>query len=254
MVKNKNKKKKITAIIQARMTSTRLPKKVLMSIEGKPMLWHVINRLKFSKEINKIILTIPNTRENDILEKFAKDNKLKYFRGDEEDVLSRYYKTAKKFKSSIVLRVTSDNPLIDSKIVDELIKKHLSNRADYTSNNLKKTFPRGLSIEVFNFNVLEKAFREAKEDYQREHVTSYIYEHPEIFELQNIEAKGKLRRPDLRLTVDTKEDLKLIREIYRYLYNPGKIFYTEEIINLLNSHPELVQINKNIKQKNLKEK
>ena len=253
-MEKKKPKFKIGAIIQARMTSTRLPGKVLMDIEGKPMLWHVVNRLKFSEKLDDIILAIPNTKKNNILEKFAKDNKVKYFRGSEEDVLSRYYKTAKKFKCDLIVRITSDCPLIDPQIVDLVIEKHLKLNADYTSNTLKRTFPRGLGVEVFNFKVLKKAQKEAKEDYQREHVTPYIYEHPEIFELQNIEAKGKLRRPDLRLTVDTKEDLKLIREIYRYLYNPGKIFYTEEIIDLLDKHPELIKINANVQQKALKEK
>ena len=244
------KKRKIAAIIQARITSTRLPGKVLMDIEGKPMLWHVINRLKLSKKINEIILAIPNTKENDILEKFAKDNKVKYFKGSEEDVLSRYYEAAKEFKSDIVVRITSDCPLIDPQVVDLVIEKHLNSGADYTSNVLQRTFPRGLDIEVFNFKVLEKTQKEARKNYQREHVTPYIYEHPEIFELQHIEAKGKLRRPELRLTVDTKEDLKLIREIYRHLYKLRKIFYTEEIIDLFNNHQELIKINEKVRQKN----
>lgn len=219
---------KIGGIIQARMTSTRLPCKVLMDIEGKPMLWHVINRLKFSEKLNDIILAIPDTKENDILEKFAKDNKIKYFRGSEEDVLSRYYETAKKFKCDVIVRITSDCPLIDPKIVDFVIGKHLGSDADYTSNTLKRTFPRGLDVEVFNFKVLERAHKEVTESYQREHVTPYIYKHPEIFKLQNIEAKGKLRRPNLRLTVDTKEDLQLIREIYKHLYKPREVFYTKK--------------------------
>jgi len=244
------KKRKIAAIIQARITSTRLPGKVLMDIEGKPMLWHVINRLKLSKKINEIILAIPNTKENDILEKFAKDNKVKYFKGSEEDVLSRYYEAAKEFKSDIVVRITSDCPLIDPQVVDLVIEKHLNSGADYTSNVLQRTFPRGLDIEVFNFKVLEKTQKEARKNYQREHVTPYICENPKIFKLQNIKAKGKLRRPELRLTVDTKEDLKLIREIYRHLYKLRKIFYTEEIIDLFNNHQELIKINEKVRQKN----
>jgi spore coat polysaccharide biosynthesis protein SpsF (cytidylyltransferase family) len=245
---------KIAAIIQARMTSTRLPGKVLMKIEGKPTLWHVINRLKFSKKLNDIILAIPDTKENSVLEEFAKDNAIKFFRGSEKDVLSRYYETAKKFKVDVIVRITSDCPLIDPRIVDLVIKKHLNSNVDYTSNTLERTFPRGLDVEVFNFEAFRRVYKEAKENYQREHVTPYIYEHPDIFKLQNVEAKGKLKHPELRLTVDTKEDLQLIREIYKYLYKPGKIFYVEEIINLLNRYPELVKININVKQKELKEK
>ena len=246
--------KKIAAIVQARMTSTRLPGKVLMEIVGKPMLWHVVNRLKFSKKLDNIILAIPNTKENDILEKFAKNNKIKYFRGSEEDVLSRYYEAAKKFDIDVVVRITSDCPLIDPEIVDVVIERHLKSNADYTANILKRTFPKGLDTEVFSFEVLEKAYQKAKEMYQREHVTPYIYENSSIFKLQNIEADDKLRQPELRLTVDTKKDLKLVREIYRHLYKPEEIFYIEEIVDLFKEHPELLKINQNVHQKNLYEK
>jgi len=246
--------KKVSAIIQARMTSTRLPGKVLMDIRGKPILWHVMNRLKFSKKLDDIILAIPDTKENDILEKFAKDKKIKYFRGSEEDVLSRYYETARKFKCDTIVRITSDCPLIDPQIVDLTIEQHFNSDADYTSNSLKRTFPQGLDNEVFNSKTLEKVYKKANKSYQREHVTPYIYEHPEIFKLRNVEAKRKLKRPALRLTVDTKEDLELISEIYKYLYKPKKIFYAEEIISLLTKHPELIKINADIKQKELKKK
>jgi len=244
--------KKIAAIIQARITSTRLPGKVLIDIEGKPMIWYVINRLKFCKKFDDIILAIPDTKANDVLEDFAKDNKVKYFRGSEKDVLSRYYEAAKKFKCDVIVRITSDCPLIDPQIIDWVIKKHLDSDVDYTSNTLKRTFPRGLDAEVFNFKVLERAYKKAKENYQREHVTPYIYEHPEIFKLQNIEAKGKLKRPELRLTVDTKEDLQLAREIYKHLSNLPKIFHTKDIIDLFNKQPQLIKINAEVKQKDLK--
>lgn len=247
-----NHKGRILAIVQARTKSTRLPGKVVLEIAGKPMLWHVINRLRFSKKINEIVLAIPDTKENDILESFAQNYNLNYFRGSENDVLSRYYEVAKKFKCEVIVRVTSDDPLIDPKILDTIIEKHLSLRADYTSNNLKRTFPLGLDAEVFNFDALERAYKEAKANYEKEHVTPYIYEHPGIFKLRNVPAKKKLRRPELRLTVDTKEDLQLVREIYKHLYRPEKIFYTEEVIDLFNKHPELTKINENIQQKNLK--
>lgn len=247
------KNQKISAIIQARMTSSRLPGKVLMRIEGKPMLWHVINRLKFSEKIKEIILAIPDNRENDILERFANNFKIKYFRGSEYDVLSRYYETAKRFKCSIVARITSDCPLIDPRVVDQVASKYLELNTDYTSNSLKKSFPRGLDVEVFNFDVLERANQEAKRDYQREHVTPYIYENPKIFKLQNIQAEGELKRPELRLTVDAKEDLELVKEIYKHLYKENKIFYAKDIINLLDKYPEFKKINAKIKQKELKE-
>ena len=245
--------KKTIAIIQARMASTRLPGKVLMSIEGKPMLWHVIERVKRSKKINSIVVATTSKDEDRAIIKLAKKCRVGIFSGNENDVLDTYYQAAKRFKADIVARITADCPLIDSKTVDLVVEKHLDSKADYTSNTLKRIFSRGLDVEVFNFNVLEQTYKETKEPYQREHVTPYIYEHPEIFKLQNIEAKGKLKRPDLRLTVDTIEDLRLVRKIYKHLYIPGKIFYTEEIIDLLNKYPELIKINTDVQQKNLKE-
>lgn len=234
------------------MGSSRLPGKVMSNIDGKPMLWHVINRLRKAKKIGEIILAIPDTEENDVLEKFAKENNVKYFRGSEKDVLSRYYCAAKKFKIDMILRITSDCPLVDPELADLLIEKHLNSGADYTSNVQKRTFPRGLDMEVFNFEALEKAHKKAGENYQREHVTPYIYEHPEIFNLRSVGAEGKLKNPDLRLTVDMKEDLELVREVYKRLNKPEEIFGTEKIIDLFSEKPELAEINKDVRQKETK--
>lgn len=238
---------KIAIIIQARMTSTRLPGKVLMDIESKPMLWHMINRLEYSKKINDIILAIPDTQKNNILEEFAKNNKVKYFRGSEEDVLSRYYETAKKFKCDAVVRITADCPLIDPKIVDLVIKKHLNSGADYTSNIFKRTFPRGLDTEVFNFNTLEQVHKKSEKAYQREGVNEYIYENQRIFHLADVENKENLSH--FRWTVDEMKDLEFVREIYKRLYKKGKIFLMEDVTTLLKLYPEFIEINKDVKQK-----
>lgn len=254
-MERKNLKRKIVAIIQARMGSTRLPGKVLKDIEGKPMIWHLINRLKFSKEIDEIILTIPDTKENNVLEGFAKENKIKYFRGSEEDVLSRYFKAAEKFECSVITRITSDCPLIDPEIVDLVIKKHLDLGADFTANfiegekgrPIEKTFPKGLEVEVFNFSTLKKVHQEAKKQYQREHVDPYISEHPEIFKIAVIKNTENLSH--FRWTVDEIKDLELVREIYKRLYKKGKLFFMKEIVELFKEYPELIEINKNVKQK-----
>ena len=167
----KSKNQRVGAIVQARITSKRLPKKVLANISGKPMLERVVDRLKAARKIDEIIIAIPDTKENNELEGFIRKNDFKYFKGSEDDVLSRYYQTAKSFKCDVIVRFTADCPLIDPKIVDLIIEKYLSSDADYASNVIKRTFPRGLDTEVFNFEVLEKAHKEAKERYQREHVT-----------------------------------------------------------------------------------
>lgn len=245
----KNSNFKICAIVQARMGSSRLPGKVLERIIHKPMVWHVVNRLKFSKKLDEIILAIPNSKENNVLEQFAKNNKIKYFRGSEQDVLSRYYETAKKFKCDTIVRITSDCPLIDPEIVDKVVEEHLSSKTDYTANVLKRTYLKGLDVEVLTFEALEKSFKETKKQPHREHVTLYIREHPEKFKRVSVENEKDFSR--FRWTVDEKEDLEFVREVYKRLYKEGKIFLMAEIIKLLEKEPKLLEINKNIKRKKI---
>ncbi|MFH1451235.1 MAG: glycosyltransferase family protein [bacterium] len=239
----------IFAIVQARIGSTRLRGKVLMDISSRPMVWHVIDRLRTAKRITDVILAIPDTQENDVLADFAKNNQIKYFRGDENNVLSRYYAAAKEFNVDIVVRVTSDCPMIDPQIVDQVVEACLLPGVDFSSNFINRLFPRGADAEAFYFSALEKVWQEARETYQREHVTPYIYENPQLFKIQSVEPKDELRNPDLRLTVDTQPDLDLAREIYKRLYIPGEIFSIEEVIALLDKEPQLKEINKEIKQK-----
>jgi spore coat polysaccharide biosynthesis protein SpsF len=241
--------KKVLVIIQARMGSTRLPEKIFKDIVGKPMLWHMINRLKCSKKINDVVIAIPDSALNDKLESFVKELGVNCFRGDEDDVLSRYYGAAVKFQGDIIVRLTSDCPLIDPVVTDSTIEAHLNSESDYTYKGPRGNYPRGLDTEVFNLTVLKKIYHEATRLYEREHVTPYIYQHPELFEINVIQAVGKLKRPELRLTVDTEEDLLLVREIYRHLYQNNKIFYIEDIIDLLDLQPELMSINAHIEQK-----
>jgi len=223
----------VIAIIQARMNSTRLPGKVLMELEGKPFLWHVLERIKNAKKIDKIVLAIADNKESDVLEIFAKNNNIQYFRGSETNLVERYYLAAQKFGANVVVRIPSDNALTDPKIIDIVIEKHLNSDADYTSNILEETFPVGLHTEVFNFDALEKAYKNASDEYEKEHATPYIYRRPEMFKLQSVVAEGKLRRPDIRITTDTEEDLKLIREVYKNLYNPEKLISIDEVIDFL---------------------
>jgi len=240
----------VVAIIQARIGSTRLPGKVLKKINDKVVLDYVIDRLKNCKNIDEIVLAITTNKNDGILEAYAKNKKINFIRGSEEDVLSRYYEAAKKFNAKVIVRITSDCPLIDPNIVDRIIEKHLENKADYTANTIEKTYPRGLDAEVFNYDILKVANKLGKEKYHREHVTPYIKEHSEKFKLQNIEAEGKIKRPDIRITVDTQEDLELITKIISHFDDLD--FTTEDVIDFLDRNPELLKINENIKQKEVK--
>lgn len=238
-----------TAIIQARTTSSRLPNKVLMNIEEKPMVLRVIQRVKQAKTLKQIILAIPEGRDNDPLEYFARENKVLCYRGSENDVLSRYYEAAKKFDAKTIVRITADCPFIDPKVIDQAVRAHQREKADYTSNVIERTFPRGFGVEVFSFKALEKAYYEAEGNYRREHVTPYFFENPTLFKLHNVKAKKELNRPELRLTVDTQEDFALTEKIYSHFKN--RMFASRDLIKFLDSRPELKALNEGIHQKPL---
>lgn len=247
---------KITAIVQARMGSTRLPGKVMKHLQNKPVLWHVHNRLSFAKKINKIIIATTILKEDDIIKSFCEDNNISFFRGSAENVLSRYFLTAQKFHCENIIRVTSDCPLIDPAILDFMIEeffraKNTHQNIDYLSNSLQRTFPRGLDAEIFTFKALEKTFNEANEPYEKEHVTPYIYQHPKLFKLKNYSFNKDYS--NLRWTLDTQEDFELIKEIYADLYNQNKIFLFDDILALIEKKPYLKKFNAGIKQKELGE-
>jgi len=240
----------ISAIIQARMGSTRLPGKVLKEIKGKKIIDYVIERTLLSENINDVIIATTRKEKDDVLEKYAVEKNIKFYRGNEHNVLSRYYHSAKKFNTDVIVRITSDCPLIDPGIIDQIITTHLNSKVDYTTNKQKRTYPRGFDVEVFNFKTLEIAYKNAEKDYEKEHVTPYIRERCEKFKLKNVEAEGKLNRPDIRITVDTKEDYQLIKKIIIHF---DDIYFTaEEIIDFINQNEHLLDINKHIKQKKWK--
>lgn len=240
---------KVVAIIQARMGSTRLPGKVMKKILGKPVILWDIERVSKSKLIDEIVAAIPFDRQNDVIMNTIKEysDKIIIFRGSEEDVLDRYYKAAIERKSDVIVRLTSDCPLIDPVVVDKVIGQFLSNNCDYCSNALKRTYPRGLDTEVFSFKALSKAWSEAKEDYEREHVTPYIIENPDKFKLISVLNDSDISH--LRWTLDTKEDFEFIESVYQKIYPKKHIFFMQDVLDLLDREPGLIEINKHIEQK-----
>jgi spore coat polysaccharide biosynthesis protein SpsF len=169
--------KNIGAIIQARISSTRLPGKILKELpygSGIIVLEQVVNRLKKSKKLNDIIIATTTEKIDDEITTIAKKEEVKFFKGSKENVLSRYYLTAKENNLDIIVRVTSDCPCIDADITDLTIDDHINKMADYTTNSLVRTYPHGLDVEVFNFDALEKSYKNATKDYEKEHVTPYI--------------------------------------------------------------------------------
>lgn len=242
---------KIGAIIQARMGSTRLPEKVMKKIEGKTVLEHVIERVSQSKLIDEIIIATTVHDRDSVIESEALRCGVKIFRGSEDDVLSRYYYAAKENKLDVVVRITSDCPLIDSIVLDEIITYYMKNKFDIVSNAgsdlHSRTYPRGLDTEVFSFVALENAFMNAEKKYQREHVTPFIYEMAnQVFFYKNSVDYSKYR-----WTLDTEEDFELISQVYKHLYKGIHDFYLIDVVRLFEKMPQLYEINAQIEQKKL---
>ena len=242
---------KIVAVVQARMGSERLPGKVLKPLAGKPVLWHITQILKSVSLIDDIIIVTTTLENDDKIENFALKNNIKIIRGSVNDVLDRFRLATIETNADVIIRITGDNPCIDVNIVEKVIDDHLNSKYDYTSNNLMRTFPRGMDIEIINRKTLEKVWRNTLDIDDREHVTLYIKNRPDQFKLQNIVACELCNRPELRLSIDTNEDYLLVSQIYDNCYNK-KPLNLDEIINYLDSHPEIKSINSNIEQKKIK--
>jgi len=242
---------KTVAVIQARMGSTRLPGKVMKDLAGHPVLWHVIDRIKRVKEIDQIVVATTILPTDDTIEDFCRSGELQFFRGSSEDVLSRYYLAATEYQADTIIRITSDCPVIDPIVVSRMVNAFLSKRTSsklpsYLSNTLKRSFPRGLDAEIFAAAALSIANRDAADPFEREHVTPYIYLHPELFSIE--QYTSSVDHSQYRLTLDTVEDYRLLSQIYSSLYHEGEIFHLQEILDLFDRKPELVEINRDVKQ------
>ena len=243
----------IGCILQARMSSTRLPGKVMMKIDNEnTMLDCVINQLKNSKQTKNLVIATTEQKEDDVIVELVKRREIKYFRGSKKDVLDRYYQCAKKFDFSEIIRITSDNPLIDYEIVDTVVEHFKSNNYDYITidrpqiSTFHQTYPWGYNVEVFTFSALENAWKNAKLPSEREHVTPYFYKNNEIFKQTSIENSEDLSR--FSCTVNTKYDLELIQKIYSNIKK--RPILLSDVIKLFKANPELVKINTHVKADN----
>ncbi|NPA15056.1 MAG: acylneuraminate cytidylyltransferase, partial [Deferribacteres bacterium] len=215
------------------------------------VLQHVIRRVSRSKTINSTVVATTTNKNDDAIVEIAKKEGAGWFRGSEEDVLERYYLCACENCADIVVRITSDCPCIDAEIIDQVVNEHIRGGYDYTSNTLTRSYPRGMDVEVFSFDALEKAYKKASEPYEREHVTPYIYAHPEEFRIKEVTAPPELSAPHIRLTVDTEEDYALLCAVFDFLYSRNRFFGLREILNLFSEKPWLHLINKKVEQKKL---
>ena len=235
---------KITAIVQARVGSTRLPGKVLKKILGKTILEYGIERIQKAKYIKNIVIATPDKKRDLKIVKLVKKLGIDIYRGSEKDVLDRYYQAAKHFKTRHIARITSDCPIIDPQVIDAVAQRYLTSKADYCSNNLEDTFPDGQDVEIFSFAALKNAWENARLLSEREHVTPYIKKHPEKFKLASF--KNKVDLSSKRWTVDEPNDFALIKAIIEALYPQNPDFQIKDVLRFLSKNPELEKLNQNI--------
>jgi spore coat polysaccharide biosynthesis protein SpsF len=241
---------KTVAIIQARMGSNRFPGKVLKSILGRPMLWRIVERVRAVPSIAEVVVAVPDNPANEVLRRFCADNQIALFAGSETDVLDRYYRAAQHFKANPVLRITADCPLADPQLIERLIQTYESGGYDHIGVASgagaqlihKGRFPDGLDAECFRFSALDRAWHEATDPRDREHVTRYIWNNKELFQCGELTAD--LVYPKLRLTVDHPEDFELITKIYQALYREGRPFELSDVMKFLDKNPGLVDLNR----------
>ena len=231
----------ICAIVQARMASSRLPGKTLIPIAGRPLLFHILDRVRLSLLVQKIVVATTKLPMDDAIEDCSRQYGVYVYRGSPADVLDRYYCAARECGAEVIVRVTADDPFKDPHVMDEVIGAflHSGTKLDYASNTLKPTYPLGLDIEVFRYSALERAWCESTDKFDREHVTPYLWMHPDKFQVLNVEYKEALSW--MRWTLDTKEDLEFTERVYSKLYR-GHPFFMEDILALLRKNPQLHQM------------
>lgn len=234
----------VLAIVQARMASTRLPGKVLKEVNETTLIEILLHRLSQSKLINKIVLATGVNKENDILANRVEGLGYDVFRGSEKDVLGRYYQAAKLHNPETIVRITGDCPLVDSNVVDEVIKLYEDNEVAYTSNTDPPTYPDGLDTEVFSFKALESAHRQATTRHEREHVTPFIRNNKQIKRL-NLASQEDCSAE--RWTLDDLEDLEVVEQILNH-FMPNLDFSWKDVLELKKAHPDYFEANKSIKR------
>lgn len=238
-----NKSNKIAAVLACRVFSTRLFCKPLQRVGKYTILELLIRQLKKSKMLNEIVLAISDDVGHDLFVDFAKRDKIKYVLGDEVDVLGRLIQGAKFVNANIILRTTSENPFIFWEGIDELIKEHIKGNFDLTTHYM---LPLGSGLEVINLKALELSHKYGKKRHRTEYSDLFIWENPDRFKIHKLSVEKLLRRPKIRLTVDTPEDLLVARIIHDEIGRANKPIPLRKIIKFLDSHPRIKKINSNV--------
>lgn len=231
------------------MGSKRLPGKVLLKAAGKPMLEHLVARIKLVSSIQNIVIATTDNTQDDVLCDLGSRLGIAIFRGSEKDVMSRVIGAAQSVNGEIVVEITGDCPLIDPRIVELAIRTFLANRAIYVSNAHVRSYPDGMDVQVYPLSALQKSSAMTCHPLDREHVTLHMRNHPDLFPPLHLVAPPECHWPELGLTLDEKEDFALLSKIIEFFDKSNPSFSCHEIINLLKTYPELVAINQNIRRK-----
>lgn len=234
--------------VQARMGASRLPGKPLLKVLGRTLLSYLLQRLKRSKLSSKVVVLTTQHPRDDLIIQEAISNGADAFRGSEENVLERYFKASEKYNPEIIVRITADCPLMDPAIIDEVVALLVETRCDYASNTLERTYPRGMDVEAFTAQALKRAYENAADPFEKEHVTPYFYRRPEQFKIA--QQKQNVDHSDWRWTVDTYDDYILISKLISALYPQNPSFNLNDLTRCYLEHPEWASINAHVVQKN----
>lgn len=241
---------RVIAIVQARMSSSRLPGKVLKNIAGEPMLVHVVERARQARRVNEVVVATTTQPEDDAIEALCHERGYSIYRGSLHDVLDRFYQAALTYSADVVVRLTADCPLLDPGVVDHTVEEFFKARVDFAANRLpppfKRTYPIGLDTEVCSFAALQKAWQEATEAHDREHVMPYLYEEPGRFKVLVVNYERDFGK--LRWTVDTPEDLDLVRAVFDRLKDTPDFTWLD-VLALFEREPQLATLNAGVKHK-----
>ncbi len=242
---------RICAIVQARMTSTRLPGKVLMMAAGKPMLEHLVERVRRAPPLDGIIIATTVNDSDDAVVRLANDLSVGYYRGSEEDVLTRVLEAAKAYDVDIIVELTGDNPLIDPAMIVDCIRLYMDSDVDYASNILEPGLPHGFPVQVFSTKVLADVARRTDDPIDHEHVSLFIYRNPDIYRTMAMPVPSDLHRPEVQLTLDEPDDYRLISSVFEALYANNPEFTIRDVLAYLDSNPELLEINRHVRRKSV---
>lgn len=241
---------KIVSTIEARMTSTRLPGKVMLEAAGKPMLEHLVERLKLVQSIDDIVIATTSNATDDLMEEFAHRLNVKVFRGSEDNVMERVIEAGKSAEADVIVEITGDCPIIDYEIIEQTIQVYKHNSVDYVSNNNIRSYPDGMDVQVFALKKLIESSEITNDPLDQEHVTLHIRNHPELFSRINLHSTPELYLPDLGLTLDEEADYILLKNIIEHFYDADKpYFLCSDVVNYLKNNPDLIAINSHIVRK-----